>query len=330
MFYLWHEAYDKNHPKFSVVKFQDKLGLQQYDRYEKLDKIIADSLEYQNYDHYFLLDDSRFHYFRFDIFEEVNEPLKIVDLDRIVNERLDHLKSVTKEELLFPSIDNIYVDWEPKKFLIWEKGQIFFRLYFIYINRNTLLEFNKYYGNIFNQENVHIRPESFKTVSFLKKKLERDSFLLLYIKDNSCKVISVEDWFYKQIEHINFWVNYLMQMYKDNQIVKYWYKGTEEIDQNPLAKNLVLESIHFYIDYLCKWLDDLNLTDKDIFLISSIVKNGNFMEEFNKVYAWFHNKYIVPFHHSDQLELFWKHRSPEEMDTLVFLNSWRIRKILMW
>lgn len=76
-----------------------------------------------------------------------------------------------------------------------------------------------------------------------------------------------------------------MQMYKDNQIVKYWYKGAEEIDQNPLAKNLVLESIHFYIDYLCKWLDDLNLTDKDIFLISSIVKNGNFMEEFNKVYA---------------------------------------------
>ena len=110
MFYLWHEAYDKNHPKFSVVKFQDKLGLQQYDRYEKLDKIISDSLEYQNYDHYFLLDDSRFHYFRFDIFEEANEPLKMADLDRIVNERLDHLKSVTKEELLFPSIDNIYVD----------------------------------------------------------------------------------------------------------------------------------------------------------------------------------------------------------------------------
>ena len=43
MFYLWHEAYDKNHPKFSVVKFQDKLGLQQYDRYEKLDKIIVNA-----------------------------------------------------------------------------------------------------------------------------------------------------------------------------------------------------------------------------------------------------------------------------------------------
>ncbi|MBR2158118.1 hypothetical protein IJ913_01635 [bacterium] len=76
-----------------------------------------------------------------------------------------------------------------------------------------------------------------------------------------------------------------MQMYKDTQIVKYWYKSAAEIDQNPLAKNLVLETIHFYIDLLCKWLNDLNLTDKDIFLVSSIVKNGNFMEEFNKIYA---------------------------------------------
>ena len=51
------------------------------------------------------------------------------------------------------------------------------------------------------------------------------------------------------------------------------HKSAEEIDQNPLAKNLVLETIHFYIDYLCRWLEDLKLTDKDIFLVSSIVKN---------------------------------------------------------
>ena len=303
--------------------------MQQYERYENLDNIIGDSLSYQNYEHYFLLDDSRFHYFRFDIYKEVEEPFTMADLDAVVHERLEHLKSLTKEELLFPSIDNIYVDGEPKKFLIWEKWDIFFRLYFIYINRNTLLEFNKYYWNVFNQENVHIWPESFKTVSFLKKKLERDSFLLFYIKDNFFKVVAVEDWFYKEIEHINFWVNYLMQMYKDNQIVKYWYKTAEEIDQNPLAKNLVLESIRFYIDYLCKWLDDLGLTDKDIFLVSSIVKNGNFMEELNKIYASFHNKYIVPFHHSDQLESFWKHWNPEEMDALIFLNSSRIKKQIL-
>ena len=64
-----------------------------------------------------------------------------------------------------------------------------------------------------------------------------------------------------------------MQMYKDNQIVKYWYKSAEDIDKNPLAKNLVLESISFYVEFLCKWLNDLQLTNKDVFLVSSIVKN---------------------------------------------------------
>jgi hypothetical protein len=73
----------------------------------------------------------------------------------------------------------------------------------------------------------------------------------------------------------------------------------------------------------------LKLTDKDIFLVSSIVKNWNFMEEFNKTYASFHNKYIVPFHHSDQLELYWKHWNPEEMDSLIFLNSTKIKKQLI-
>jgi hypothetical protein len=34
----------------------------------------------------------------------------MTDLDAIVADRLDYLKSITKEELLFPTIDNIYVN----------------------------------------------------------------------------------------------------------------------------------------------------------------------------------------------------------------------------
>lgn len=325
MFYLWREAYDPKYPKFCVVKFQERLGMQQYDRYESLAEIIDDSSHHSQYEHHFLLDDGRFHFFRFDIYKETESVFTIEDLNAVIEERLEYLRNITKEELLFTNIDTIFVDGEPQKFVIWAKGKLFFRLYFIYINRNTLLEFNKAYGNVFNQKNLHLRPESFKTISFLKRKLDRDAFLLLYIKENYCKVVAVEDGFYKQIEHINFGINFLMQMYKDNQIVKYRYKSAEEVEHNPLAKNLVLESIRFYVEYLCKWLNDLHLTNKDIFLVSPIVKNGNFMEEFNKSYTSFHNKYIVPFHHSSQLELFGKHRAPEDMDTVIFLNGAKIK-----
>jgi hypothetical protein len=36
--------------------------------------------------------------------------MKMADLDAIVSDRIDYLKSITKEELLIPIIDNIYVD----------------------------------------------------------------------------------------------------------------------------------------------------------------------------------------------------------------------------
>lgn len=117
-----------------------------------------------------------------------------------------------------------------------------------------------------------------------------------------------------------------MQIYKDNQIVKYRYKSQEEIEANPLAKNLVLEAINFYVGYLCKWLEDLNLTDKDIFLVSPIIKNGNFMDCFNTRYASYHSKYIVPFHSSTHLETFGKQRDPGDMDTLIFLNGKELKK----
>ena len=45
-------------------------------------------------------------------------------------------------------------------------------------------------------------------------------------------------------------------MYKDNGISKYWYKNYEEIEENPFAKNLVVQTLEFYSDMLCKWLNE--------------------------------------------------------------------------
>ena len=42
------------------------------------------------------------------------------------------------------------------------------------------------------------------------------------------------------------------------------------------------------------------------------------------------NSYIVPFHHSDNLNTFNKEREPEDMDTLVFVNQEeKIKKLLI-
>ena len=88
MFYLWHEEFDVKHPKFRIVKYQKDLGMQQYAVYESLQNVINQSFSYPEYNHYFLLDDSRFHFFRFDIFKELDRPFTIDDINEITHERL--------------------------------------------------------------------------------------------------------------------------------------------------------------------------------------------------------------------------------------------------
>lgn len=102
-------------------------------------------------------------------------------------------------------------------------------------------------------------PESFQTISFLKTNIKNENFLLLYIRDSHCKGVVVEKGFYNKIESINLGVNALMQMYKDNGISKYRYKNYEEIENNPFAKNLVVQTLEFYAQMLCKRIEEEQL-----------------------------------------------------------------------
>ena len=51
------------------------------------------------------------------------------------------------------------------------------------------------------------------------------------------------------------------------------------------------------------------------------MKNAHFMEIFNKEYSKENNNYIIPFHYSEDLELFGKQREPEDIDTLIYINQ---------
>ena len=108
MFYLWQEEFDSKHPKMQVFKY-DQLGIQQYCNYQDLDVSIQQSRDLSDYEHYFLLDESRFHFFRFDMYREMQSPFTIDDYNQILQQKISYLKTITKEELLFTHIDNIYV-----------------------------------------------------------------------------------------------------------------------------------------------------------------------------------------------------------------------------
>jgi hypothetical protein len=256
MFYLRQENYDPKYPKFRVMKAQKEFGIQNYLLYENLSTIIENSIGYPKSHHIFLLDDQRFHFFSFDVETYFEEKITLIDLQKLINEKIVLAEKETKEAYLFSHLESIFVDGEPKKFLIGEKGTIQCRIILVYLNRQTCLEFNDKYGNFYNQKNLELMPESFQTIAYLKNIVQKDNFLLLYIRDSHCKGVLVENGFYKRIESINLGVNALMQMYKDNGISKYRYKQYEEIENNPFAKNLVIQTLEFYSQMLCKWIEE--------------------------------------------------------------------------
>jgi hypothetical protein len=320
MFYLRQENYDPKYPKFRVIKSQPEFWLQNYLLYEPLSKIIDSTTQYPRYKHIFLLDDQRFVFFSYDIQFTSEKQLTLKDIQELVQEKLVEAEKQTKEEFLFSHIDSIFIDWIEKQFLIGESGDISCRIILVFLNRETCSIFNDKFWDFQSQKNIEIYPESFQTIKFLRDNMHTDNFLLLYIRDSHCKWVLIENWFYKRIESLNLGVNSLMQMYKDNWISKYRYKNYEEIEDNPFAKNLVVQTLEFYSSMLCKRINEKNFWLQNIFVVSSIMKNWHFMEIFNKIYSQENNKYIVPFHYSDTLDQFWRTREPEDIDALIYAN----------
>ena len=272
MFYLRQENYDPKYPKFRVMKSQPEFWLQNYILYESLSTILDSTLLYPKYKHIFLLDDQRFAFFSYDIKFTSEKKLTLNDIQSLVQEKLTLAEKQTKEKFLFSHFDCIFVNWIEKQFLIWEKWDISCRIILVFLNRESCGIFNDKFWDFQSQKNIEIYPESFQTITYLRNNMHMDNFLLLYIRDSHCKGVLIEDWFYKNIESLNLWVNALMQMYKDNWISKYRYKNYEEIENNPFAKNIVIQTLEFYSEMLCKRINEKKFWLQNIINTFNIAK----------------------------------------------------------
>jgi len=322
MLQVRYEHLSESYPRFRVYKIQEWEKIQQYVLHEDFRKIIDNSLDLPKYDHTFLLDESRFSFFRFDIFVDSQDNFSLQELHKITEEKMHFIENEKQVQWKFLTtyIDSIFVDWEEKKYVIGESGTIFFRLYIIYIDTISLNLLNSSYGKVREKSNIQILPQSFHTILFLRNNLKRENFLLLYITESSAKIIKITNSFYESVNVINLWLSALKQMYKDNGISQYRYKDYEEIQNNTLAENLVVETLEFFSTLFFSRLEEQDCIWNDIFVISPIVKNWHFMEVFNRKYREYTNNYIVPFHHSDKLNSFKREREPDWMDTLIYLN----------
>lgn len=318
-----YEYFSESYPRFGVYDIKQWADIQQYYLHEHLSQIVEKSYNYPWVKQAFLLDESRFSFFRFDIYLDCPDGFTIQMLHDITAEKMNYIEREQGVSWWFLStyVDSIFVNWEEKQRMIWESGTIFFRLYIIYIDYTSLNQFDGVFGKVRENKNIEILPQSFHTTLFLRNNLKRENFFLLYISENSAKIIKISNSFYEWVKTLNLWMWALKQMYKDNWILPYRYKSSEDIQWNTIAEWLIVDTIDFFSTLFFSRLETEWYIWSDMFLVSPIVKNWYFMEVFNKKYREYSENYIIPFHYSDKLDTFDKVREPEDMDTLIYLNS---------
>lgn len=174
-----YEYLSESYPRFWVYRIQEWEKIQQFFLHDKFSKILDKTLEYPKQKHVFLLDESRFSFFRFDIFLDTKKNITIQDLQDLIDKKIDLIEHEhgVQWKFLATYIDSIFVDWEEKTRVIWSSWSIFFRLYIIYMDMNSFNEFKSVYWS-WVQENPHIKilPQSFHTTLFLRNNFKKRKF----------------------------------------------------------------------------------------------------------------------------------------------------------
>ena len=209
-----YEYFSESYPRFGVYKIQEWEKIQQHILHEWFSKIVDKSFDDKKSQHTFLLDETRFSFFRFDIFLDLEDNFSIQQLHDITKEKMDKIETNQWSwwKFLTTYIDSIFINWDEKKYVIWASWQIFFRLYIIYIDIKTLNDFDSFYWKVRENTNIKILPQSFHTTLFLRNSLKRENFLLLYITESTAKIIKITNSFYESVNVINLWLSSLKQM----------------------------------------------------------------------------------------------------------------------
>jgi len=115
--------------------------------HENFANVVKQSEIYPKYQHFFMLDESRFSFFRFDIHLNVEDKFTLPDLKKIIDEKTATTKKQHEVygERIMAYVDTIFVDGKETKYVIGENGDIFFRLYIMYLNKRSINTVNSTY-----------------------------------------------------------------------------------------------------------------------------------------------------------------------------------------
>ena len=268
-----------------------------------------------------LIDEDNFSFFSYNITQEVDNSFSIDDLKNIIRDK-DKESRISYNNiwsLVNYSVDDISVDWKEENYLIWKKWNISFdiNLFFLNPEKESLFEISKWNNFL---EKIEIYPSSFFTFNFLKNSFQKNNIHLLYIYENEAKLVEFKNGFYNNISKIPLWISSLKEVFKEKDIINFYFKSFDSQQVNNFAESLIKESIDFYCSLLIKWLNENINSWSNIFLVSEMIKNKYFLEIFGKYFSDYIQWFVTPFNKIDSFQKFWIKWDYSDIDILSFLN----------
>lgn len=267
-----------------------------------------------------LLDEEHFDLYTVDLDFCSTEKIGVKDIQNIVTERLGYIKAHHKAggEKLYYLIDNISINGQEKPYIIGEVWTVHATLTFVFLQKRSYNLIKATFGR--DTTKIKIYPQSFYTVGYLKQSLHKPQLQLLYLFDEYAKVITLKKGKYTKCEKINLGVRMLKDIYKENNVLPYFFKTSEEIELNEFAKWLVIQSVDFFVETLMRWMKEFVAPWQDLIIASSLISNKYFLDRLNQQYKKTTNGFIVPLHHTSDLHMFQREWDSDEIDVLTMLN----------
>lgn len=257
-----------------------------------------------------LLDEKKFLWVSAPVVAHFDRPCTVGAMKAIIDPIFDaHLRSDTQR--LFYHMDDICVNWEPTDYYIWKTGEFRFLLQMVAIRRDNWYDTKAVLWD--RIQNVHIYPASFFTLHHIKDTLKKQNGTILTLGQHYTKRIVFENGVYTDSEVVDLGWQVLKDVYAENNITDFFDATSEIIENNPYAKNLVEQSVAFYVDMLMRRLRNYNMKG-DVFLVSSLTNNEYFMKEFNSKYQQYSFSFVVPLMHMKWLKTFGRTRAPDDID----------------
>lgn len=211
--------------------------------------------------------------------------------------------------------DDIYIDWVRQDFLIGQSWNIFFTLNLIYFSKPADINFLKNFWYVW--KNVNLLPRSFYSFEFIKNKLQKQSFAMLTIDNESTKLVVIKWWKYFASHSLNQWISLLKDFLSQEWASQMYIEAFDkECFFSHAWEKIFDDVVSFFSSQINSWAKQF-ISWETTFLISELTASSYILEKILKNLDF---GFVLPFAKSISFpKLAWKWNWLE-IDTICALN----------